>query len=247
MPLNKISASLPEKLLFYSLGTAATTAATVAQTGSAAVVTTPGNTTAASNTFYFNLQSAAESTTTSQGGFQLSTGASKAKASGNSSNYLFETTSRSGPNGAATNYVVELSSNTTISAGTFTQNGTFNDYSAGYSYNGNPVTGAGKQNGDWKTSSGTVPTRGFVGLEILGGKTTPLFGFADMTVNNYNGTGTFNLNGFAYDPTGASINTFTINAVPEPGTTTALLVAGAAGVAALRRRKKVAAPVTPEG
>lgn len=241
------SDSLAKKLLFYSLGVGAASAAT----SHAAVVTTVVGTTGAN--FQFNIQNTVAPNTTGGNGTiafgtneQFAIAASTGKGVngrdtevGASSNYLAQTQART--SGAATPqtryYVLALGAGTTIGAGTgtFTQ-GTGGD--GGYTRNYFNDATVGTPKGDW-----TAGKRAFVGFEILNpiNGTTPLyFGFADITVNNFNnptgGTAAYTLNGYAYNNTvGASITTFVI---PEPASSTALLVAGAAGVAALRRRRQ---------
>lgn len=93
-----------------------------------------------------------------------------------------------------------------------------------------------------------VGDRGFLGLEIVVNGQTD-YGWAEISLNNGgtppsrhsnhsnpdDPTGQFTLYGYAYDDSGLPIGA---GAIPEPSSL-ALLVAGAAGVAALRRRKKV--------
>ena len=245
----KSSLPLPQRLLLYSLGAGAATVAASAHGAAADVVATPYTGTTG-GTYYFNLQNtvAANNGSSSTGEqFEFYKGIQKAGAQGaNSTNYVIATESKlGGSNGTtATNYVLKLGVGATIGSGTnFTTSGMFNNYyAATYTPTGGttPVrqSNDGSGVGDWKAGT-TTTGRGFVGLRILTttGKTD--YGFADLTITNYTGnTGTFVLNGYAYDPTGAAITTF---AIPEPGSTTALLVAGAAGAAALRRRRKATA------
>ena len=81
----------------------------------------------------------------------------------------------------------------------------------------------------------SIGDRGFVGLKLQIGTST-FYGWADVTTNNFDGTGAgaFTLHSYAFEDSGAPI---LAGAVPEPGSV-ALLIAGAAGIAALRRRKK---------
>ena len=107
-------------------------------------------------------------------------------------------------------------------------------------------SGTSGTDGDWKAGD-----TGYLGLEITSGGTT-LYGWAHVTLNSLPPaptvppagteavgtnatTGYFTLLGYAYDDSGASI---AAGAVPEPKSTVALLVAGAAGAAALHRRRK---------
>jgi len=93
--------------------------------------------------------------------------------------------------------------------------------------------------GQWQ-----VGDRGFLGLEIVVNGQTD-YGWADVSLNNGgtppsrhsnpdDPTGQFTLYGYAYDDSGLPI---TAGAIPEPSSL-ALLAVGAAGVAALRRRRK---------
>jgi len=73
---------------------------------------------------------------------------------------------------------------------------------------------------------------------------TVLFGWANVTLTNGDGFGTFVINEWAYDDTGASIQTGATSAVPEPATYAAglgLLALGAAGLRRWRQRKRLAA------
>jgi hypothetical protein len=89
-----------------------------------------------------------------------------------------------------------------------------------------------------------VGDRGFLGLQItVNGQID--YGWADISLNNggspparpgdpQDPTGQFTIYGYAYDDSGLPIGA---GAIPEPSSL-ALLVAGAAGVLALRRRQK---------
>jgi len=73
---------------------------------------------------------------------------------------------------------------------------------------------------------------------------TELFGWANVTLTNGNGFGTFVINEWAYDDTGASIQTGQTSAVPEPATYAlglGALALGAAGLRRMRQRKRLAA------
>ncbi len=84
-------------------------------------------------------------------------------------------------------------------------------------------------NFDWNVGS-----RGFLGLRIqLTG--VEHYGWADVSINRV-GTDSFNHTLFAYAYEDAPGQAILAGAVPEPSTA-ALLVAGAAGVASLRRRR----------
>lgn len=227
--------SFAQKLLFYGIGVGALSAAT----GQAAVVSAPVGQTG--STFYFTLQNTTASTTApaNSNSFEFYNNTSKSLATnstngtpptGSGTNYLFATESKPGPNSKATNYVLKLGVGTTIGSQTFNASGTFNNYYPGSTFMGTTIP-AGAKNGDWKPGN-----QGFVGLEITDGSGGVHYGFADLTFNSVGGTYTFN--GLAYQTTaGAAITTF---AIPEPGSTTALLVAGAAGAAALRARRRKA-------
>lgn len=73
---------------------------------------------------------------------------------------------------------------------------------------------------------------------------TVLFGWANVTLTNGDGFGTFVINEWAYDDTGASIQTGQTSAVPEPATYAlglGALALGAAGLRRMRQRKRLAA------
>ena len=73
---------------------------------------------------------------------------------------------------------------------------------------------------------------------------TVLFGWANVTLTEGGSYGTFVINEWAYDDTGASIQTGATSAVPEPATYAAglgLLALGAAGLRRWRQRKRLAA------
>jgi hypothetical protein len=127
----------------------------------------------------------------------------------------------------ATQYVLRLSSGTTIGSSlTFSAQNNysyFNNY-----YPGGGPFGSGAKAGDWKPGD-----RGFIGLTILIGATT-VYGWADITLNNLDGvnTGVYTVHSMAYEDSGASI---LAGQIPEPSAI-ALLIAGAVGVLALKRR-----------
>ena len=93
-------------------------------------------------------------------------------------------------------------------------------------YDGGSTTPA---NFDW-----AVGTRGFLGLRFdLNGNTH--YGWADVSLNSDAGGLYHTLHGYAYENTPAA--TILAGAVPEP-TAAMLLVAGAAGAASVRRRRR---------
>ena len=72
---------------------------------------------------------------------------------------------------------------------------------------------------------------------------TMLYGWANVTLTEGNQFGTFVINEWAYDDTGASIQTGATSAVPEPATYAAglgLLALGAAGLRRWRKQKNAA-------
>ena len=71
-----------------------------------------------------------------------------------------------------------------------------------------------------------------------------LYGWANVTLTNGNGFGTFVINEWAYDDSGSSIQTGQTSAVPEPATYAlglGALALGAAGLRRWRQRKRLAA------
>jgi hypothetical protein len=76
-------------------------------------------------------------------------------------------------------------------------------------------------------------TRAYLGLKF-DDSGTPLYGWADVQMNAYDSITLF---GYAYQDDGAPIHVPDIGTIPEPSTL-ALLALGAAGVAALRRRRQ---------
>ena len=124
-------------------------------------------------------------------------------------------------------YSLKLNAGTTIGAsGSFTQF---------YSYLQDTYTGpfhSGFNQGDWSPGD-----RGFLGLRLTVGADT-FFGWADVSLNTLTSPGTvFTLHGYAYEDVAGMSIAAGAGAIPEPSTI-ALLVAGAAGILALKRRKK---------
>jgi MYXO-CTERM domain-containing protein len=73
---------------------------------------------------------------------------------------------------------------------------------------------------------------------------TMLYGWANVTLTEGSRYGTFVINEWAYDDTGASIQTGQTSAVPEPATYAlglGALALGAAGLRRMRQRKRLAA------
>ena len=71
-----------------------------------------------------------------------------------------------------------------------------------------------------------------------------LYGWANVTLTNGNGFGTFVINEWAYDDSGSSIQAGQTSAVPEPATYAlglGALALGAAGLRRMRQRKRLAA------
>jgi hypothetical protein len=95
----------------------------------------------------------------------------------------------------------------------------------------NMVTVSGSRPyGDW-----TPGTRGYLGLRFDDAG-TPLYGWADVQMNDYNSVTMFE---YAYQDNGDPIHIPDNGTIPEP-TTLALLAMGVAGLAALRRRQRAA-------
>jgi hypothetical protein len=81
----------------------------------------------------------------------------------------------------------------------------------------------------------------FMGFQFKPGSTV-LYGWANVTLTRGGNFGTFTINSWAYDDTGASILTGqTVAAVPEPASYAVGLGALALGAAALRRRRQARA------
>jgi hypothetical protein len=222
---SRTSRSLPQKLALYGLGVGA---ASLASSGQADVVYS-GAVEFTANTIFYDLENVAPPSSTLDGtnhDFELNL--VKAKASNfDSSNITTTGNTDAVLRGMGSlQYAIKHSAGDTIGSGGSFVGSAFlqNDYTGG-------IVPAGQDLGDWHPGD-----RGFLGLQFVVGADT-FFGWADVTLNNLDGTGAgaFTLHGYAYDNTaGTSIQA---GAVPEPSTI-ALLVAGAAGVLALKRRRK---------
>ncbi len=244
MNSQSVPARIAQKLFLYGLGAGA---ASLATTPAGAEIFYSGPLSFSGNTIFFDLQGTTPSATNFTGAdFKLAQGISNNatnKISTYSSNYnpnsgMVTQVRPTYPGGTSTrSYVLKLTGGITIgSASNFTNGfGVFNDRytpppALAAQGDGGPATDAFQ--GDWAPGD-----RGFVGLrfELDGQPGVPVYGWADIGTNNFNGDapGRFTLYGYAYENNGMPIPT---GAVPEPSTI-ALLVAGAAGVAVLRRRK----------
>lgn len=218
------SPSFGQKLVNYGLAAGAASLATSAK----ADIQYSGPLNFSGNTIYFDLQNTVPPSMTPDPAthdFILSANSTKMKASvgsyGTSAGMVVGET-----RGAAfpRPYALQLNAGTTIGSGSgFATYGFFNNNYAG------GTLPAGEGLGDW-----TFGERGFVGMSIQINAQT-VYGWADVQFNNYDGSGvgSFTLFGYAYEDNGMSI---AAGAVPEPSTF-ALLAAGAAGVAFLKRRK----------
>ena len=81
----------------------------------------------------------------------------------------------------------------------------------------------------------------YIGFQFNPSGSQVLYGWANVTLTNGGSFGTFTINSWAYDNTGASILTGQTSAVPEPATSAVGLGALALGAAALRRRRQARA------
>jgi hypothetical protein len=213
---------LAQKLVLYGLGAGAASLASHSEAG--IVYSGPVEFTA--DVIHFDLENAVGPSTTSMPGddFVLQ---SKSKNRGGTHKYSAKIYNDAGSNaanpsvaftpGAPDNYALRLSAGNTIGSGqTFITGDVYlND-------NGS---------GQWPSGS-----RGFLGLRLTLNANN-YYGWADVTLNNVDESapGEFTLHSYAFDTVAGQA--ITAGQVPEPGTI-ALLVTGAAGIAALRRRKK---------
>jgi hypothetical protein len=221
------SSDLGQKLVRYGMGAGAASLAASAQ----AAIQWSGPLSLSGNEIAFSMDgftAAASQNTTAD--FQLDSKPAKLKAGvvpqSMGAGVAFDT--RQGQFIPITNYALKLSNGATIGSNlNFSGQNSYNYFNNFYP--GNDPVPPGAMNGDW-----TPGDQGFLGLTFqIGGNT--FYGWADISLNNLNGNapGVFTLHGLAYEDSGGSI---TAGAVPEPSTI-ALLVAGAAGVLALKRRK----------
>ena len=219
------SRALSQKLALYGLGIGAASLASSAE----ADIVYSGPVELSGNTIYFDLQNTAvpSASTTSVTGddFEMKGNTSKSKAKiYNAGTYNSSIAySQRGP--ANRDYALRLSMGDTIGSQSFSLNAYFQDNYAG----GTEPKGYGL--GDWNAGD-----RGFVGLRLtINGNS--YFGWADVTLNNLDGSGpgVFTLHDFAFDNVAGDM--IQAGQIPEPSTV-ALLIAGAAGVLALKKRKQ---------
>jgi hypothetical protein len=211
MKSNKAT-NLGQRLVCYGIGAGAASLAASAE----ATVQYSGPLSVSGNSISFNMQPfSAMPGFNALTDFQLESFIPKGKAGINAP------AATSGIAGSG-NYASFLTSGDTI--------GSSLAFKTGYSY----LTNGGV--GNWH-----VGDHGFLGLTFLFNGMT-VYGWADVTLNNVNGNspGVFTLSGLAFEDSGAAIAagaTGSGNTVPETGNTLALLVIGAAGVLALKRRQ----------
>jgi hypothetical protein len=225
-----ISSSLRRKLVAYGLGAGA--ASLVNPANADIVYSGPLNFTA--NFVNFDLQNTVPPSSTNDPAddFGMNNISIKsAKLTINTENSNLGGTLSDMRNGLS--YVIRLSGGETIGGGgqTFSTSSYFNSFALPPITNGTSSISGGMGAGDWADG-----TRGFIGLELTIGAQT-FFGWADVSTNHFTNANNnaFTLYGYAYQNSeGTAI---TAGAVPEPSAV-ALLIAGAAGVAVLRRRKK---------
>ncbi len=90
-------------------------------------------------------------------------------------------------------------------------------------------------------AAGWGAKNGYIGFDFKNGETTD-YGWIKLsfTTTENGAAGSFNIESYAYDDSGAAIQAGAGTPTPEPGTSSlALLAIGAAGITALRRRKSV--------
>jgi hypothetical protein len=214
--------NLGQKLVLYGIGASA---ASVANPASADIVWS-GPVEFTGNTIFYDMENVAPPSATADPAnhdFELSLFLGKAKSFDGPSSETGDTEGETrGPNNLI--YAFRLTAGDTIGSG-----GNF--YASAYLQNQYPGSPPGLNLGDWNPGN-----RGFLGLSLTVGSDT-FFGWADVTLNNLGGPNNdgFTLHSYAYENVaGTSIEA---GAIPEPSTI-ALLVTGALGVLALKRRQK---------
>ena len=242
-----LSPSSSKRLLQYGLGIGAAAAAgTLPTTTQADIVYTPGQLT--SSPLYFDLDPAAGSTTTvSSSAFAaadfrlvdnsfLSSNGQKPiiTSYGTNGTNALESATRGTYNDS---YALRLGAGATIGGAAIFNTSSSNVY---FNNTANNNYLKGQALGDW-----TPGTSGYLGLRLANNSAStagPFYGWAFVTLNAA-GSSEFTVNGFAYDTVaGEAIQA---GAVPEPNSVL-LLIAGAAGVTALRARRKAQAAVPAE-
>jgi hypothetical protein len=217
--------TLGQKLVLYGIGAGAASLALPAD----ADIVWSGPVEFSANQIFFDLQNVSPPSTVFDPNhdFNLQSKVTKGSKAANYSAGVNSGYTMGDIRGPGRRYAFQLPAGAVIGSG-----GTFLGYAYLQNYYaGGPYTGPGLGLGDWMPGD-----RGFLGLRLVVGADT-FFGWADVTLNNLDGSapGVFTLHSYAYeDVAGTSILT---GAVPEPSAI-ALLVAGAAGVLALKRRKK---------
>jgi hypothetical protein len=223
------------QLLRYGLGVAAVAAAAAPASSNATVISfDPAD--VSGNSIFFNLDNNMVSTTTFPGAeFGLTdTGIIGAKPTQQGYNGNQVVTQNRGTTPFAYNYALKLNSGDTIGGSrTFTSSGRLN------------FSGMGPGIGDWLPGD-----KGFVGLSLAmsGVNTGPFYGWAEISLNNFDGSGAgeFTLYRYGYDDVaGEAIAAGATgngngggNGVPDSGSTALLLILGAGGLAALRTARE---------
>ncbi len=238
---NPPSSDLAQTLFFSGLGAGAATFA--AASSAHATIYYSGPISFSGNAVSFDLESTASPVQNPAMGtdFTLtnstkSSATNKISTTGTGSGVASE--NRDNGSGGQTTYALKLASGATIGSNRTFVSGS--PYFNSFNIAARDGVGTDAAKGDWFPGD-----RGFVGLTIVldgtgeagpGAAGTVVFGWADVTINNFDGTGIgrYTLNGYAYEANGSAIPA---GAIPEPSTI-ALLIAGAAGVEVMRRRKK---------
>jgi VPDSG-CTERM motif len=231
-----IDHSTRNQLLRYSLGAAAVAAA-ASPSGSSANVISFDPADVSGNSIFFNLDNNMVSTSTFPGAeFALTdTGIIAAKPTQQGYNGNQVVTQSRGSIPFIYNYALKLNAGDTIGGSrTFTNSGRLN------------YSGMGPGIGDWNPGD-----KGFVGLSLAmsGANTGPFYGWAEISLNNFDGSGAgeFTLFRYAYDDVaGEAIAAGDIgngnggggSGVPDSGSTALLLILGAGGLAALRSARR---------